>query len=554
MKKHKNSELSCIYLAVMVLFLLFLGVPVFLLLMKSFEGDGGLSLSHYREIFTGRGFKEALGNSFLAAGLSAVVTTVLAFILACAVHYTNLPEWLKKLIRKVTVLPMLLPTITYGFAIIYTFGKQGLVTRLFGRQFFEIYGLPGLVLGYVIYTLPVSFLLIQNTMQYVDKKFTVVSRIMGDSPVRSFLVTVLRPLSGTLAASFVQCFFLAFTDFGIPASVGGQFRVAASVLYEVMLGSVPDFAGGAVVAVTMLVPSVVSIGFLQYLDRFNVRYNKVSAVELKKSPVRDGLMGVLSLCSMGVILTVFSVIFLVPFVSEWPYSMTFTMKHMSDVLMDPALLGVYKNSLFVALSTAAAGSLLVYGSALITARSSLSAKCKKSISAVSLVTNTIPGMVLGISFLLAFSGTPLQNTFGLMILCNVVHFFSIPYLMMKNSLEKMNAGWETTAMLMGDTWIKTIVRVVTPNALSTILEVFSYYFVNAMVTVSAVIFIAGARTMVITTKIKELQHFAKFNEIFVLSLCILFTNVAARAVFTMAAGKKWSLRVTKINLLRGETI
>ena len=107
--------------------------------------------------------------------------------------------------------------------------------------------------------------------------------------------------------------------------------------------------------------------------------------------------------------------------------------------------------------------------------------------------------------------------------------------MMKNSLSKMNASWETTAMLMGDSWIKTIVRVVTPNAVSTLLEVFSYYFVNAMVTVSAVIFIAGARTMVITTKIKELQYFNEFNEIFVLSLLILFTNLIARALFQKLA-------------------
>lgn len=99
---------------------------------------------------------------------------------------------------------------------------------------------------------------------------------------------------------------------------------------------------------------------------------------------------------------------------------------------------------------------------------------------------------------------------------------------MKNSLSKMNASWETTAMLMGDNWIKTIVRVVTPNAISTLLEVFSYYFVNAMVTVSAVIFLAGARTMVITTKIKELQYFNKYNEIFVLSLLILLTNLIGR--------------------------
>ena len=90
-----------------------------------------------------------------------------------------------------------------------------------------------------------------------------------------------------------------------------------------------------------------------------------------------------------------------------------------------------------------------------------------------------------------------------MILCNIVHYFSNPYLMMKNSLSKMNAGWETTAMLMGDSWPKTILRVVTPNAASSLIEVFSYYFINAMVTISALIFLAGARTMVLTTKINS---------------------------------------------------
>ena len=85
-------------------------------------------------------------------------------------------------------------------------------------------------------------------------------------------------------------------------------------------------------------------------------------------------------------------------------------------------------------------------------------------------------------------------------------------------------------MLMGDNWIKTIFRVVTPNAASTLIEVFGYYFVNAMVTISAVIFIAGARTMVLTTKIKELQYYNKFNEVFVLSLLILATNLTAKLV------------------------
>ena len=144
-------------------------------------------------------------------------------------------------------------------------------------------------------------------------------------------------------------------------------------------------------------------------------------------------------------------------------------------------------------------------------------------------------MVLGVAFLLAFKGTQIQNTFFIIIICNIVHFFSSPYLMMKNSLEKLNASWESTAKLMGDSWFKTVVRIITPNTFTTLLEVFNYYFINAMVTVSAVIFIAGARTMVITTKIKELQHFADFNEIFVLSILILATTIIAKGLFKLLA-------------------
>lgn len=134
------------------------------------------------------------------------------------------------------------------------------------------------------------------------------------------------------------------------------------------------------------------------------------------------------------------------------------------------------------------------------------------IEGIALITNTIPGMVLGLAFLFCFSGSSLQSTFLILVLCNMIHYFSTPYLMMKESLAKLNGSWETTAMLMGDNWIKTIIRVVTPNALSTIISVFSYYFINA------IIFLAGARTMVITTKIKQLQYYNKYNEIFVLSL------------------------------------
>ena len=532
----KNREIKAIFAVTAVFFAGFLAVPMISVLVKSFTGNGeAASLSHYVEVLTGRGFLRALGNSFAISICSALLATVLAFILAYTIHYTNVGKRYKWLIGKAAILPMLLPTITYGFAIIYSFGKQGLLTQLFGRQLFNIYGFNGLLQGYVVYTLPIAFTLINNAMGYIDKRFVIVSRLMGDSPLQTFRMTIVIPLMGTLATSFIQTFFLCFTDFGIPASVGGQYEVVASVLYAEMLGSIPNFGNGAVVALVMIIPSVVSITVLHILEKYNVRYNKISPIELKKGVKRDAVFAVLSGAVLVCALSMFAVMFVTPFIEEWPYRMNFTLEHVQAVFEDRQLYGVYVNSVMVALITALAGTLIAYGGALVTARSTVNGKLKKVIDSIALVTNTIPGMVIGLAYLFVFTGTPLQNTFPIIIICNIVHYFSTPYLMMKNSLSKMNASWETTAMLMGDSWVKTIVRVVTPNALSTLLEVFSYYFVNAMVTVSAVIFIAGARTMVITTKIQELQYFNEFNEIFVLSLLILFTNLIARAVFRRLA-------------------
>ena len=536
MTGRKEYEIKTIYCAVVAVFAFFLAVPVLRLLAESFASEAGAGIANYISVLTGKGFLTALGHSAAVSIASAVTATAIAFFLAYTIQYTNVPPVFKSLIRTLATLPMLLPTITYGFAIIYSFGKQGLLTRLFGRQIFEIYGFGGLLFGYVIYTLPVSFLLILNTMRYIDKKFSVVSRVMGDKPLKTFLQTVARPLLGTLAASMVQCFFLCFTDYGIPASVGGRYDVVATVLYNEMLGSVPDFNRGAVVAMMMLIPSAVSIALLRWLEKYNIRYSKISTVEIRKNRLRDGVFFAGSSVFLLGLLSVFAVIFVVPLVSEWPYQTSFTLEHVISTLTDRSLTDVYQNSLLVAVCTAAGGLLVTCGAALATARSGLNSRLKAVIDGIALVTNTIPGMVVGIAFLFIFTGTPLQNTLILIIICNIVHFFSTPYLMMKNSLSKLNSSWEATASLMGDSWFQTIVRIITPNMASTLLEVFGYYFVNAMVTVSAVIFIAGARTMVITTKIKELQYYTKFNEVFVLSLLILFTNLALKGL--LAALKK----------------
>ena len=548
----KNFEIKTIFVFVTVLFTLFLIVPMCFVLIKSVMADsGGLGFEHYIDVFTSKGFLQAVGRSFLVSSVSAIITVVLAFILAYAVNNTNLPNPLKKIISITTVFPMLLPTITYGFAIIYSLGKKGLITEFLGLNM-EIYGFRGLVLGYVIYTLPIAFMLINNTFKYIDKKFIIVSRVMGDSPLQTFFITCIRPIIGTLGAAFVQSFFLSFTDFGIPAAIGGEYTVVASTLYNEMLGSAPNFGNGAVVALVMLIPSILSIILLNRLEKYNFRYNTSSNIGIEKNKVRDFIVGLLSVVILVCVLSVFVVIFIIPFVESWPYKKIFSIEHIIEFFKDTSLFKIYLNSLLVSLLTALCGTLIAYGAALVTSRSTLSRKSKQVVESIALIINTIPGMVLGIAFMLVFSGTPLRNTFFLIVVCNIIHFFSTPYLMMKNSLSKMCASWETTAMLMGDNWFKTIVRVVTPNAKFTIMEVFSYYFINAMVTISAVIFIVGARTMVITTKIKELQHYAKFDDIFTLSLLILATNLIVKGIFAFIS--KSQEKKERKEVIKNETI
>lgn len=520
-----------------LVFLLFLGYPLAMILVKAFVSSDGISLRTFSEVISSTALIESFRNSFIISLISAVFTTVIAFVLAFAINYTNISDKFKKTIRTLTILPMFLPTITYGFAIMYSFGKQGFWTQKLGFNIINIYGFNGLLIGYFIYTLPISFLLIDNGMKYIDRKYGLVSRLLKDSPFKTFKNTVLQPLKPTFFISVIQCFFLSFTDFGIPTSLGGKTELISKLLYEQMMGAIPDFNRGAVIAIFMLLPSIISVVILKKLEQNASSTDISSYKEIRTNRKRDIFAGIVSALTVMYILSIFFVIFVIPFVQSWPYERDFTLVNFKTMFSDSSLILTYRNSIIIALLTAALGTMLAYASAIFTSRKSASFKHSKILNGVASVVNTVPGMVLGIAYLLAFSGSSLQNTIIIIILCNIIHYFSTPYLMFQDSLSKLNQNWETTAKLLGDSWFKTVFKIVTPNVKHTIIEVFSYYFINSMVTVSAVIFIVSAKTMVITAKIKELQYYGRFNDIFILSLLILATNLILKAITNIQVKK-----------------
>ncbi|UKJ46201.1 ABC transporter permease subunit [Lysinibacillus sp. ACHW1.5] len=539
-----NKIMKLIFLPILLFFLFFLIVPLLYMFWQSFKIGNVVTTQNYIEALRNIEIREAFTNSFKVSFVASVITTILAFWLAYAVHFTTMHRHTKKLVQIGITLPMLLPTITYGFVLIYTFGNQGILTKLVGQPLFTIYGYNGLVIGYVLYTLPVAFILMQNSMQYIDKRFLLVSILMHDQPMRRFYHTVYRPMVGTIGGAFILTFVLSFTDFGIPASVGGNYRVIATELYQAMLGSIVHFERGAVISVLMLVPAVLGVVMLTILERFNFQYKQVGQSELVKHRLRDALFTIYSILSVTAVCIIFSPMFIVPFTKGYPYDFSFTLEHVQNVLAEKDLTKVYINSLIVAVLTAIFGVGITFMSALLNTRTPL--KGRKSLDVTSMMTNTVPGMVLGLSYLFFFNGSSLKGTFLIIIACNIVHFFTTPYLMAKNSLQKMDPTWEVTAELLKDSWLKTVIRIILPNIRPTIYQMFSYYFLNAMVTVSGVIFLVSTKTMLVSTRIKELQHFAKYTDIFVLSIFILCTNLIVKlGCDYIAAHKEKTEEITK---------
>lgn len=532
-----QKELKVLYILITLTLAAILLYPLGCVLFQSvLTKEGGIGLANYTSLLSQSSFWTALANSFTVSGISAAIATLMAFFCAYGLHFTRIRPGVKKVIQIIVLLPLFLPSITYGFAVIYSFGRLGLISQLIVPPPFSIYGFWGLLIADVIYTLPPAFLILYNAFFYVDRNFITVSKLMGDGPWQTFYMTAIRPVVGSLLSAFILSFFLSFTDFGIPVSIAGEYEVIATQLYTTMMGAIPNFGEGAVIAMAMLVPSVASVVMLRWVDRFNFRYNKISKAEVSTNAFRDALYLLYYVLISLALLSVFVVMFVVPFVKQWPYQPYFTLDVITRIVSDSSIWQVYEHSIGVALVSAAVGTIFCYAAALVKARSQLPSWCQTTMDSFAMITNTVPGMVLGIGFLFAMSGTPLANTFTILVLANLVHFFTTPYMMATSALSKMNAGWETTGALMGDSWIKTVSRVIVPNSLPTLLQMFQYFFVSAMVTISAVVFLTGARTMLLTTKIKELQYFEKFEEIFVLSLLVFLTNVAAKLIFDALTG------------------
>ena len=202
----------------------------------------------------------------------------------------------------------------------------------------------------------------------------------------------------------------------------------------------------------------------------------------------------------------------------------------------------YMNSLKMSIVTAICGTVFVFVYAYFIERGKCFPVLKNAGRILSSLPLALPGMVIGLSFIFFFNqkNNPLNFVYGTMIilvLANMVHFYSVPFVTASSALKKLDREYENVAESLKVPGWKTFCKVVVPMSLPAVLEIFMYYFMNSMVTVSAVVFLYSARFKVASIAITHMEEAGDIAQAAAMSLLILLINVAVRGIYEICVYK-----------------
>jgi len=458
------------------------------------DGDGRwVGLANYARYFRTPAIAASLTNSLLVSALAMVITVALAFGYAWALTRSCMPA--RGLFRVVAMLPIFAPSLVQGFAFVYIFGNNGIFTRWTDINV-GIYGIKGIVLAEVFYCFPHALLILVAALSATDARLYDAARTLGASPLRTFVTVTLPGIKyGLMSASFVV-FTTVITDFGAPKVIGGKFSVMATEIYNQVSGQ-QNFTMGATVSVVLLVPAVLAFAVDRLVQRRQYALVTSAARPLNPAPRRLRDWGLLAYCTAVAlaIAGVYLVVLVSSLVVRWPYNFTPTLRHYAfDSIGGYAALW---NSVVVSAWTAVAGTVLAFGGAYVVE------KCRTRVSGplylLSILPVAIPGMVLGLAYIFTFNrpDSPLNLLYGttaILVISNLIHYFTVPFLTATTALKQMDPEFEAVSASLRVPFYRTVWRVTVPIALPHIVAISMYFFLNAMVTLSAVVFLVAPGT------------------------------------------------------------
>jgi iron(III) transport system permease protein len=518
------------------LFAAFLAVfvlhPMAQVLWRSLEDNAGrfVGLTNYVHYFSTPAIAASITNSLTISAAAMVLTVGLAFVYAYALTRTRIP-W-RGLFRVVAMLPIFAPSLVQGLAFVHLFGNNGIFTRLTEINI-GVYGAKGIILAEVFYCFPHAMLILVAALVATDARLYDAAAALGASRVKTFTTVTLPGVKyGLMSACFVV-FTLVITDFGVPKVIGGKYSVLATEIYNQVIGQ-QNFTMGATVSVMLLVPALLAfvIDRLVQHRQYALVSSAATPLHPQRRPLRDGLLfGYCALIAIS-IAGIDLIILGSSLVARWPYNFALTLKHYAFDTVGGY--GPLLNSLGVSLLTAAAGTVLSFAGAYLLEKRRPPARGPLYMLAVLPV--SIPGMVLGLAYIFVFNApasplSVLYGTLAILVISNVVHYFTVPFLTATTALKQMDGEFESVGASLGVPFWKSFWRVTVPIALPAIMAISMYFFLNAMVTLSAVVFLVAPGTELAAVAVLLMDDAGDTAQAAAMSVLIILVGLGVRLVY-----------------------
>lgn len=498
--------------AILALFFLFAVIcPLAALLAGLKDVDIGAVISSGQ-------FMDALVHSLVSAVLSTVISVACGLLLAWCIARSNIRG--KAVFSMLLTLPMLIPSISHGMGLVMLLGQNGVLTNLLGLKG-SIYGLSGIVTGSVIYSFPIAFLMFVDIFTYEDMSVYTSAEVMGVPKYRQFLDITLPYLKKPMISIVFTVFTMVVTDYGVPLMVGGKYTTLPVLMYQQVIGLL-DFGKGTVIGAVLLIPAVVTFLIDALHNEKSGQHFVTEKTEKKENKVRDRVSYLF--CTLSGILVALPILAfaLLTFVKKYPLDNSFTLANIQRSLEMGA--GRYlSNSLVISAAVAVFGTMLAYLAAYASSRST--GKSSRVLHLAAITSLSLPGMVLGLSYAVFYKGSFIYGTMGILVLVNIIHFFASAYLLAYNSFGKINENLEDAGQMLGISRFHMIKDIFLPQMKGTLCEMFSYFFVNSMITISAVSFLTTVKNMPLALMIPQYEAQMLLESSAFVSLLILGVNL-----------------------------
>ena len=534
----------------LVALVVFLTVPLAMILVRSVEGRSGefVGIANFIQYVQSPALAQSTWNTLTFAIWTTAVTVPLAFLFAYAMQRSCIP--FKGLWRNIAMVPILAPSLLAAISFIYLFGNQGafkFMLEWVGLK--SIYGMPGMVMAMTFASFPHAAMILMAALALSDARLYEAADSMGTSEFRKFMTITLPGAKYGLISASMVVFTMAVSEFGVPKVIGGNTNVLAVDIYKQVIGQ-QNFSMGAVVGLVLLLPAVIAFVIDHIVQRRQQALLTARSVPYRAKPARGRDWALLLLVALmsALMLLVVGMAAYGSVVKFWPYNMSLTLNHYTYGLEEAGLEHAYRNSLTMAAWCAVIGAAITFAGAYWLEKTKGADALRPLIRFQAMLPMAVPGMVLGIGYILFFNlpDNPLNFLYGTMailVLSTLVHFYSSSHLTAVTALKQIDSEFESVSASLKVPFYKTFWRVTVPVCLPSILDIGRYYFVNAMTTISAVVFLYSPKTTLASISILQLDEAGAIGSAAAMATLIVLTSAVVTGV--MFAAEWWLIRRTQ---------